>query len=180
MPSNEQHLDLQRIGDVTVVKFLGRDFLCVDEVEVIRNRLFALAKEESRRRFVLDFLNVQSLGSSFLEMFIRLWKLISAKGQLRCCNMSPVVIEVFATTGDCFLRAVSPGFWPTGNLKAALQSIQDEPTLPLIASLRDRSTANVSSQDGPALPLIASLPLSDAETADAVRRILAEWESAHS
>jgi anti-anti-sigma factor len=97
--TTETHPDLvevARIDGVTVVRFVRRTILDPATVEVLGERLQALAREEAGRRLVLDFARVESLPSSVLGKFAALQtKVAEAGGRVVCCNVGDFLRQIF-------------------------------------------------------------------------------------
>jgi anti-sigma B factor antagonist len=94
-----RRLEVEDIGDVTVVNFVDRKILDEQNIQIIGEQLFSLVDEFGRRKIVLNFSNVEYLSSAANAKFITLqYKLQNAGGRLVLCNVSPEVHEVFEIT----------------------------------------------------------------------------------
>jgi anti-sigma B factor antagonist len=94
-----RRLEVEDIGDVTVVKFVDRRILDEQNIQVIGDQLFSLVDEVGRRKVLLNFANVEFLSSAALGKFITLQKkLHAANGRLILCNIDPEIYEVFEIT----------------------------------------------------------------------------------
>jgi anti-sigma B factor antagonist len=94
-----RRLEVEDIGDVTVVNFVDRKILDEQNIQVIGEQLFGLVDEIGRRKLLLNFGNVEYLSSAALGKLITLnKKLQAAGGKLILCNIAPQIFEVFEIT----------------------------------------------------------------------------------
>ena len=94
-----RRLEVEQIGDVTVVNFIDRKILDEQNIQIIGEQLFSLVDEEGCRKLLLNFGNVEFLSSAALGKLITLNKKIqAAKGRLILCNIDPQIHEVFEIT----------------------------------------------------------------------------------
>lgn len=94
-----RRLEVEDIGDVTVVNFVDKKILDEQNIQVIGEQLFSLVDELGRRKILLNFGNVEFLSSAALGKLITLnRKLQSAGGKLALCNIAPPIYEVFEIT----------------------------------------------------------------------------------
>ena len=94
-----RRLELEDIGDVTVVNFVDRKILDEQNIQIIGEQLFSLVDEEGLRKLLLNFGNVEYLSSAALGKLITLnKKLQAAGGRLVLCNIDPQIKEVFEIT----------------------------------------------------------------------------------
>lgn len=92
-------LEVEDIGDVTVVNFVDRKILDEQNIQLIGEQLFSLVDEAGRRKLLLNFGNVEYLSSAALAKLITLnKKLHQAGGRLILCNISDQIYEVFEIT----------------------------------------------------------------------------------
>ena len=99
-PPRRRRLEVEDIGDVTVVNFYDKKILDEQTIQIIGEQLFSLVDELGRRKLLLNFCNVQYLSSAALGKFITLnKKVISAGGRLAVCNIDPLIYEVFELCG---------------------------------------------------------------------------------
>ena len=59
-----RRLEVEDIGDVTVVNFVDRKILDEQNIQVIGEQLFGLVDEVGRRKLLLNFGNVEYLSSA--------------------------------------------------------------------------------------------------------------------
>jgi anti-sigma B factor antagonist len=94
-----QRLEVEHIGDVTVVRFTDKQILDEQTVQTIREQLFGLAAELGRCKLLLDFGRVEYLSSPILGELVTLNKQVNAAGgRLVLCNIDPQIYEVFEIT----------------------------------------------------------------------------------
>ena len=97
--SRRRRLEVEDIGDVTVVNFIDKKILDEQNIQIIGEQLFNLVDELNRLKLLLNFSNVEYLSSSALGKFITLNKKVSkAGGRLILCNIAPQIHEVFEIT----------------------------------------------------------------------------------
>ena len=65
-PPRRRRLEVEDIGDVTVVNFVDRRILDEQNIQVIGEQLFSLVDELGRRKVLLNFKNVEFLSSAAL------------------------------------------------------------------------------------------------------------------
>src|SRR5215475_29688 len=98
-PARRRRLEVEPIGDVTVVNFVDRKILDEQNIQVIGEQLFSLVDEEGARKVLLNFSNVEYLSSAALGKLITLnKKLQGVGGRLILCNIHPQIYEVFEIT----------------------------------------------------------------------------------
>ena len=94
-----RRLEVEQIGDVSVVNFVDKKILDEQNIQVIGEQLFSLVDQEGRRNLLLNFGNVEYLSSAALGKLITLNKKVqAAKGKLILCNIDPQIYEVFEIT----------------------------------------------------------------------------------
>src|SRR5256886_5617472 len=98
-PTRRRRLEVEDIGDVTVVNFTDKKILDEQNIQVIGEQLFSLIDELGRKKILLNFGNVEYLSSAALGKFITLNKKVNAAGgRLILCNIDPQIYEVFEIT----------------------------------------------------------------------------------
>jgi anti-sigma B factor antagonist len=94
-----RRLEVEDVGDVTVVNFKDRKILDEQNIQIIGEQLFSLVDEAGRRKILLNFGNVEYLSSAALGKLITLnKKLQGVGGRLILCNIDPQIYEVFEIT----------------------------------------------------------------------------------
>jgi anti-anti-sigma factor len=93
-------MEVSSAGEDTRISFTGHD-VALDEgsTEWLADELSRLVEEQGRCRLLLDLANVVYLNSGTLGVLLLLHrKLQRVGGQLRLCNVSEFVYEIFAIT----------------------------------------------------------------------------------
>src|SRR4030081_2171999 len=94
-----RRLEVEDIGEVTVVNFTDKKILDEQNIQVIGEQLFSLVDELGRRKLLLNFSNVEYLSSAALGKFITLNKKVkTAGGNLILCAIDAPIYEVFEIT----------------------------------------------------------------------------------
>jgi len=94
-----RRLEVESIGDVTVVNFIDKKILDEQNIQKIGEDLFSLVDDSGHGKILLNFGNVEYLSSAALGKFITLNKKVqAAKGKLVLCNIEPQIYEVFEIT----------------------------------------------------------------------------------
>ncbi len=98
-PGRRRRLEVEEIGDVTVVTFIDRKILDEQNIQIIGEQLFSLVDDDQRRKILLNFGNVEYLSGNALGKLLTLnKKLQTAQGKLILCNIDPQIHEVFEIT----------------------------------------------------------------------------------
>lgn len=94
-----QRIDVSEIRGITVVYFNERKILEAAQILELGEELLRLIEKDGKRDVLLDFGNVEFLSSAALNKLIILDKKVKGKsGQLKLCNMTPEIREVFVIT----------------------------------------------------------------------------------
>ena len=94
-----RRLEVEDIGDVTVVNFTDKKILDEQNIQVIGEQLFSLVDQDGRRKLLLNFGNVELLSSAALGKLLTLHKKVkTAGGKLTLCNINEDLYEVFEIT----------------------------------------------------------------------------------
>ena len=97
--ATHRRIDVSKVGDVTVVKFVDKKILDEAGIQELGAELFGLVEQDNRRSIVLNFSDVEFLSSAALGKLITLdRKVKAAKGRLKMSNIRPEVFEVFQIT----------------------------------------------------------------------------------
>ncbi len=95
-----RRLEVEDIGDVTVVKFADKKILDEQNIQIIGDQLYSLVDDAGRRKLLLNFGNVEYLSSAALGKLITLNKKVqSGGGRLVLCQISSSIYEIFEITG---------------------------------------------------------------------------------
>lgn len=94
--SEFRRLKIERVGDVTVARFLDPRITDSLEIEELGRELYQLAAEVGRGKLVLNFAVVEFLSSAVLGKLIKMHgKVKAGGGTLKLCNIRPQIYEVF-------------------------------------------------------------------------------------
>ena len=109
---SRRRLEVEMVGDVTVVNFLDRRILDEQSVQAIGEQLFSLVDELGRKQLLLDFGNVESLSGPVLGIMARLNKKVKAAGgRLIACNLDPQIYELLKGLGGVVCQLKPPKPW---------------------------------------------------------------------
>jgi len=94
-----RRIETSEIRGVTVVSFVERKILEAAHIQELGEELLHLVEHDGNKDLLLDFDNVEFLSSAALNKLIILEKKIKAKsGQMKFCNLTPEIREVFVIT----------------------------------------------------------------------------------
>ncbi len=94
-----QRLDLNEVGDVTVVRFRDQKIVEDMNIQELGQELFRLVEADRRDKLLLNFSSVDFLSSAALGKLITLDKKMKVHGgALKLSNIRPEIYEVFAIT----------------------------------------------------------------------------------
>jgi anti-sigma B factor antagonist len=94
-----RRLEVEPIGDITVVNFIDRKILDEQNIQIIGEQLLSLVDVERVKKMLLNFRNVEYLSSAALGKLIKLNnKMKETGGKLVLCNINPEIYEVFVIT----------------------------------------------------------------------------------
>jgi anti-sigma B factor antagonist len=94
-----RRLEIEDVGDVTVVNFVDKKILDEQNIQIIGEQLFDLVDNQGKRKLLLNFGNVEFLSSAALGKFITLNKKVQASGgKLTMCKIAKEILEVFEIT----------------------------------------------------------------------------------
>ena len=97
--SSHKRIDVSKVGDVTVVRFVDKKILDEVGIQELGAELFFLIEHDNRRSILLNFENVDFLSSAALGKLITLdRKVKAAQGRLKMSNIRPEILEVFQIT----------------------------------------------------------------------------------
>ena len=94
-----RRLEINEVGDVTVVHFRDQKIIEDLRIQELGQELFQLVEAEKRKKLLLNFSTVDFLSSAALGKLITLDKKVKANsGALKLCSIRPEIYEVFAIT----------------------------------------------------------------------------------
>ncbi len=98
-PPHRSRIEVENIGDVTVVGFVDKRILDGSADGPVTDALIRLVDELGRRKVLLDFSNLKFMGSATMGRLITLHrKLLAVQGKLVLCNVAPDMLDVFRIT----------------------------------------------------------------------------------
>ena len=97
--ATHRRIEVSKVGDVTVVKFLDKKILEETGIQELGRELFSLVELDNRKSILLNFTGVEFLSSAALGKLITLDRKVKAhKGRLKMSNIRPEIFEVFQIT----------------------------------------------------------------------------------
>ncbi len=94
-----RRLEVNVVGDVTVVHFRDQKIIEDLRIQELGQELFQLVEAEQRKKLLLNFSAVDFLSSAALGKLITLDKKVKGQqGVMKFCNIRPEIYEVFAIT----------------------------------------------------------------------------------
>ncbi len=89
-------LQVERVGDATVVRFTRRTILDKDTIEAVGDQLQAVVADRTCRKLVVNFDRVESLTSAMIGKLVAVQKRAEAAGgRLAFCNVHPFLLQIF-------------------------------------------------------------------------------------
>lgn len=99
MESAKSRISVEYAENATIVTFTDEKILEEKDIQTLHKSLMSVIEQGERINLILDFCDVQFLSSSVLGLLIRVSKKIYEQaGQLRLCNISPKIYEIFKIT----------------------------------------------------------------------------------
>src|SRR5262249_25431586 len=93
-PSKRRRLELEEVGDVTVVKFVDKKILDEQNIQIIGEQLFDLVDNQGKKKVLLNFGNVEFLCSAAIGKLITMNKNVqNAGGKMVRCKIAREVHE---------------------------------------------------------------------------------------
>ena len=97
--ATHRRIDVSRVGDVSIVKFLDKKILDETGIQEVGLELFSLVEHDNRKAILLNFADVEFLSSAALGKLITLdRKVKSHKGRLKMSNIRREIYDVFQVT----------------------------------------------------------------------------------
>ncbi len=85
--------------NATIVTFTDTKILEEKDIQALQESIMSVIEQAGRINLILDFCNVRFLSSAVLGLLIRISKKVYERdGQLRLCNISPKICEIFKIT----------------------------------------------------------------------------------
>jgi anti-sigma B factor antagonist len=99
MAQTKPRISVEYAENATIVTFVDEKILEEMDIQALQASVMSVVEEAERIRLVLDFCNVQFLSSAVLGLLMRISKKVYEKeGQLKLCNISPRIFEIFKIT----------------------------------------------------------------------------------
>jgi anti-sigma B factor antagonist len=97
--ATHRRIDVSKIGDVSIVRFLDKKILDEASILELGTELFGLVEQDNRKSLLLNFSGVEFLSSAALGKLITLdRKVKSHKGRMKMSSIRPEILEVFQIT----------------------------------------------------------------------------------
>jgi len=97
-PPRNRSLQVEQVGDATVVRFAASELLDDETIELIGGQLYALVDHLGARKLVLNLAPVKRLASLMLGKIMTLHKKLKpAGGKLVLCGVDPEIRHIFDT-----------------------------------------------------------------------------------
>ncbi len=98
-PAAKPKLNVRTVGDVTVVSFVDRMLVNEDLIREVGEQLRHLVEAQGVVNLLLDFADVRFMSSSLLGLLLPLTRTLAARGgQMKLCNLTPSLKEVFTVS----------------------------------------------------------------------------------
>ena len=99
MAAIQPRISVEFVGNATVIRFADEKILEEKDIKTLQESIMSVIEQAEHINLVLDFGNVRFLSSAVLGLLIRISKRIYERdGQLRLCNISPKIYEIFKIT----------------------------------------------------------------------------------
>jgi anti-sigma B factor antagonist len=99
MASIRPKISVEYGENATIVTLADEKILEEEDIRAVQESIMSVIEQAGRINLVLDFRNVQFLSSAVLGFLIRISKKIyEHDGQLKLCNISPKIHEIFKIT----------------------------------------------------------------------------------
>ncbi|MHC4640993.1 MAG: STAS domain-containing protein [Planctomycetota bacterium] len=99
MAQIKPRISVQYSENATIVTFVDEKILEEMDIQALQTSVMSVVEEAERINLILDFCNVQFLSSAVLGLLMRISKKVYERdGQLRLCNISPKIYEIFKIT----------------------------------------------------------------------------------
>jgi anti-sigma B factor antagonist len=92
-------ISVEYTENATIVTFVDEKILEELDIQALQQSIIPVIEETERINLILDFCNVRFLSSAVLGLLLRISKKVYERdGQLRLCNISPRIFEIFKIT----------------------------------------------------------------------------------
>jgi len=99
MTQIKPRISVEYAENATIVTFVDEKILEEMDIQALQASVMSVVEEVDRINLILDFCNVQFLSSAVLGLLMRISKKVYEKeGQLKLCNISPRIYEIFKIT----------------------------------------------------------------------------------
>jgi len=93
-------LRIENVDGVAVVSFTDTKIVSEDQIQEVGDELYALVEDNTKKKILLNFGNVQYCSSTVLGKLVSLKRRIdAAKGKLKLCCIHPDLLVPFKLTG---------------------------------------------------------------------------------
>jgi len=99
MAAIKPKISVEYAENATITTFTDEKILEEKDIKALQESIMSVIEQGGRMNLILDFCNVRFLSSAVLGLLIRISKRIyESDGQLRLCNISPRIYEIFKIT----------------------------------------------------------------------------------
>ena len=99
MADIKPRISVEYAENATIVTFVDEKILEEMDIQSLQASVMSVIEEAERVNMILDFCNVRFLSSAVLGLLMRISKKVyEREGQLRLCNISPRIYEIFKIT----------------------------------------------------------------------------------
>jgi len=92
-------ISIEYAKNATIATFTDEKLLEDSDIQALQESIMSVIEQAGQINLILDFCNVQFLSSAVLGLLIRISKKIyEREGQLKLCNISPKIYEIFKIT----------------------------------------------------------------------------------
>ena len=99
MAAIKPRISVEYVENATIVTFTDEKILEEKDIQALQESVMSVIEQAERINLILAFGNVRFLSSAVLGLLIRISKKVYERdGQLRLCNISPKIYEIFKIT----------------------------------------------------------------------------------
>ncbi len=93
------NISVEYTENAIIATFTGESILEEKDIQALQESIMSVIEQAERINLILDFCNVRFLSSAVLGLLIRVSKKVYERdGQLRLCNISSKIYEIFKIT----------------------------------------------------------------------------------